>query len=93
MESLNLNNLVNSLPTSSLVNAEKDVADKFRGRHVLLSDKNDPLTPRRSGRAQHHHTLQVVPEDVEACIQCWLRSGLSRYAPYDTTRSLCWGVE
>ena len=33
MESLNLNNLANSLPSSRYANAEKELTDNFRGMH------------------------------------------------------------
>lgn len=36
MESMNLNNLANSLPTSSLVNAEADLLNTFKGMSPLV---------------------------------------------------------
>lgn len=37
MESLNLNMLANSLPTSNLANAEKDLTNNFKGASCFIS--------------------------------------------------------
>ncbi|KAJ8468905.1 hypothetical protein ONZ51_g9346 [Trametes cubensis] len=47
MESLNLNNLASSLPSSSYANAEKELTNNFRGTHHL------PIAP------SHAHPLPL----------------------------------
>jgi hypothetical protein len=37
MESLNLNALAGSLPTSNLASAEKELLNNFRGKFLMLS--------------------------------------------------------
>ena len=42
MESLNMGNLANSLPSSAVANAEKDLLDKFKG--LCISNSLRPLS-------------------------------------------------
>ncbi|KIP06891.1 hypothetical protein PHLGIDRAFT_24355 [Phlebiopsis gigantea 11061_1 CR5-6] len=75
MESLNLNNLVNSLPTSNLANAEKDVADKFRA--AALSITTLYKTSRRTSKRAYNAGYAAACQDMLLMIQQGVSAGES----------------
>ena len=64
MESLNMNTLVKSLPSSSVAGAEQDLLEKFKGKsfylYVGVALPNANSEP--SGGHVYYNPLQVVSE-------------------------------
>ncbi|GJE89148.1 hypothetical protein PsYK624_052420 [Phanerochaete sordida] len=75
MESLNLNNLVNSLPPSNLVNAEKDLADKFRA--AALSITTLYKSSRRTSKRAYNAGYAAACQDLLMMIQQGVSAGES----------------
>jgi hypothetical protein len=83
MESLNLNALAGSLPTSNLAGAEKELLNNFRGKFLMLFPLAPVVVPRDidaichpSGRTQYNNPLSFIPYDLQAGVQLWLCSRL-----------------
>ena len=94
MESLNLNALAGSLPTSNLASAEKELLNNFRGDfpHFLLvpplsrssACEDRLLTPLyfslQSGCTKYNESLSILALYLEARVQLGIRCGLRRPA-------------
>jgi hypothetical protein len=99
MESLNLNALAGSLPTSNLASAEKELLNNFRGDSPFFPFPryHDHFHLRRltccivslflqSGRTEHNEPLSILALNLQALVQLGLRRRLRRPASDDPTR-------
>ena len=99
MESLNLNALAGSLPTSNLASAEKELLNNFRGNISFFAPSLSRslhlrrltyllhcLLPFQSGRAEHNESLSILALNIQARVQLGLCRRLRRPASDDPTR-------
>jgi hypothetical protein len=99
MESLNLNALAGSLPTSNLASAEKELLNNFRGNfHFFPPSLAITIIPPaeidlhrlslslQSGRNEHNESLSILALNLQARIQLGLRRRMRRPASDDPTR-------
>lgn len=99
MESLNLNALAGSLPTSNLANAEKELINNFRGisllspcpiaicpTEIVLNTPRLFFSVPKSGGDEHNKSISLLTLDLQARVQLGLRCGVRRPAPDDPAR-------